>query len=85
MSCLCSVSNSDSEASQFGVLVIGGEATPDNPVESGLTCFNLTVESDVFKEGVEHFTLSLQTDDECIWLGRDLALVLVQANGGKFI
>ncbi len=73
----------NNEPMQSGALMIGETATPDNPIESGEFCFNITVETDIFKEGVEIFMLSLQSDDDCVWLGRDVALAQVQANGGK--
>ncbi len=70
------------EPSQIEHLIIGEDAGPDNPLESGVYCFNISSEADIFKEGVETFTLSLQSNDECVWLGRDVATVTVQANGG---
>ncbi len=63
--------------------MIGENAAPDNAVESGQVCFNITLEMDDIKEGAESFTLNLQSDDECVWLGRDVALALTPANGGK--
>lgn len=65
--------------------MIGEEAGPDNPIESGLTCFNVTVESDIYKESKEQLSLTLESDDDCVWLGRDFALAWVQANGGTII
>ena len=72
----------DNEAPLSGVLVIGEEASSDNPIDEGMFCFNITLDSDIYKEGLEIFILHLQSDDECVYLGRDLALARVQANGG---
>lgn len=63
--------------------MIGGEASPENPLLSGTVCFNVSVGVDLFKEGIELFTLSLESNDPCVWLGRDRALLNVQENGGK--
>lgn len=67
------------------VLVIGAEASFNNPLGEGTFCFNITLDSDIYKEGLELFTLRLKSDDECVYLGRDLALAQVQANGGMLI
>ena len=66
-----------------GVLVIGEDASFDNPISNGTFCFDISLESDIFKEGLEYFALSLQSNDDCICLGRDVALAQVQANGGN--
>ena len=66
-----------------GVLVIGEEASSDNPIDEGKFCFNITLDSDIYKESSEIFMLRLQNDDECVYLGRDLALARVEANGGN--
>ena len=71
------------EASQHDVLVIGPEAGPDSPDDSGEQCFNITVGEDDIKEGRETFTLTLYSDDGCVWLGRDRASVSVPANDSK--
>lgn len=65
--------------------MIGEEASSDNPISEGTFCFNITLDSDIYKEGLEIFTLRLQSDDECVYLGRDVALARVQANGGIII
>ena len=65
--------------------MIGKEASCDNSIEEGKFCFNITLDSDIYKEGLEIFTLRLQSDDECVYLGRDLALARMQANGGIII
>ena len=62
--------------------MIGEEASSDNPVDAGKSCFNITLDSDIYKEGLEIFTLHLESGDEFVYLGRDLALARVQANGG---
>ena len=73
----------NNEVPLSGVLVIGEEASSDNPIDEGKFCFNITLDSDIYKESLEIFTLRLQSDDECVYLGRDLALAQVQANGGN--
>lgn len=78
-----SQSSDNNELMQAGVLVIGSNAGPGNPIVDGQLCFNISLDDDDIKEGVETFTLNLQTDDDCVWLGRDRAVVSVQANGGK--
>ncbi len=79
---LC-ISQDASEPTSTGVVLIGEDADAGNPLDTGEYCFNISVEADDFKEGIETFTLTLQSDDECVCLGRDTALVRVQANGGK--
>lgn len=68
-----------------GVLVIGEDASFNNPISDGTFCFDISLDSDIFKEGLEFFALSLQSDDDCVCLGRDVALAQVQANGGMKI
>ena len=72
----------NNEVPKTNVLVIGADASFDNPLEAGTFCFNITLDSDVYKEGLEIFTLRLTKEDDCVSLGRDLALAQVQANGG---
>lgn len=72
----------NNEPRQYGVLEIGDEADTGSPLESGTACFNISMGEDVFKEGLEQFTLTLESEDDCVWLGRDRALLNVQANGG---
>lgn len=66
-------------------MVIGEGASFNNPISNGTVCFDISLESDIFKEGLEFFTLSLHSDDDCVCLGRDVALAQVQANGGMNI
>ena len=73
----------NSEEVQSEVLLIGEGASPDSPFEDRRYCFNVTLEGDDLKESREAFALSLQSDDEHVWLGRDTAILLVQPNGGK--
>ena len=69
----------NNEQSQSGVLEIG----PDSGLGSSLEyCFNISVQLDIYKEGLEVFVLSLQTDDNFVCLGQSLAVVRVQPNGG---
>ena len=63
--------------------MIGEGASRDEPLERGFHCFDLFVLPDTIKEGIESFTLSLDSNDSCVWLGRDRALANIQANGGK--
>ena len=62
-----------------GNLMFGGG---DMPSDTRMYCFNITIQEDVYKEGVEFFVLRLQSDDDCVCLGRDVASVRVEANGG---
>ena len=74
----------NNEEVQSEDLVIGGNAGPDSPFTNRRFCFNIVFEEDNVKETNESFALSLQSDDdECVWLGRDGAIIYVQANGGK--
>lgn len=82
MSLILSFSENN-EPAECGVLIIGEEASPDSPLESGKVCFNISMNEDLFKEAIEVFTLSLESEDPCVWLGRDQALLSVQENGGE--
>ena len=73
----------NNEEVQSEDLVIGENAGPDSPFVNRRFCFNIILAEDNVKESNESFALSLQNDDECVWLGRDGAILLVQANGGK--
>ena len=64
-------------------LTIGSNATPQSTFTDRIFSFNITMDDDMLKEGAETFTLTLKTNDSCVWLGRDFALIEVQANGGK--
>ena len=55
----------------------------ESPLESGRVCFNISIREDMYKEGEELFTLTLETNDSCVWLGRDGALLRVEENGGE--
>lgn len=70
---------------QSGDLVIGENASPENPFEDREFCFDLGVAEDSIKEGREIFTLGLLSDDDCVCLGRDGAIVEVLANGSAFL
>ena len=73
----------NNEPGLCAVLVIGEGADTGSPVESGMVCFNISVGEDMFKEGIELFTLTLDNmQDKQVWLGRDRALLIVQENGG---
>lgn len=80
---MLSSSNSGSnEAPQSGNLVIGASAAPANQIASGVAEFSITMPPDPYKEVMEVFRITLETDDECVWLGRDLSLGVIPANGG---
>jgi hypothetical protein len=64
--------------------VIGENASPAEPFTNESFCFNVSVSEDLYKEAVEVFTLTLTTDDPCVWLGRDRALLTVEENGGMY-
>ena len=68
------------EDDQTGTVTIPGD--PDDPNYDGSLCFNITVEEDMLKEGLEVFTLELESDDSYVCLGRDVALLDVAANEG---
>ena len=73
----------NNEESQSGELTIGEGASQENPEPMGQYCFDVGVGNDTFKEGIETFTLTLTSEDSCVWLGRDRALLNVQENGSK--
>ena len=72
----------NNEVVQSNVLVIGENAGPNRPFEERRFCFGISLEEDDLKESRETFSLSLQSDDECVLLGRDTAIILAQPNGG---
>ena len=72
----------NSEEVQSEVLLIGEGASPDSPFEDRRYCFNVTLEGDDLKESREALVLSLQSDDDCVWLGRDIVTLLALPNGG---
>ena len=65
-------------------LLIGENASPQDPFTSRAFYFNVTTAPDVFKEAAESFSLTLQDTDPCVWLGRDVATLTVLENGGRF-
>ena len=67
------------------MVLLGMDAASDNPIPSGEYCFNISVEVDSIKEAKEVFMLGLTSNDECVCLGRDLALALTEANGGRYV
>lgn len=77
--------NNINEQPQFGLLQIAAAATPFNPIESGVVHINITVGPDPIKEGVEFFRLLLESNDECVCLGRDLSIATIPENGSKCI
>lgn len=60
------------------------DASPQNPFDDEEFCFNVTVPDDTIKEGRESFAILLFSDDDCVCLARDGALVFVESNGGEF-
>ena len=61
-------------------------ASAENPLNSSKSCFKITAEeSDNLKEGEGFYMLTLQSEEEGVWLGRDGALVRVEANGGTYV
>lgn len=72
------------EEVQSGNITIGENASPDSPYEDREFCFPIIVEEDMIKEDREIFTLILTSDDDCVCLGRDGAIVNVLANGSEF-
>ena len=69
---------------KYDVLTVGANAGKDDPFEQRRYCFDISLEEDNLKESRETFALHLQSDDECVWLGRDRAILLVEANGGMY-
>jgi hypothetical protein len=74
----------NNEPGDCGTLVIGENASPAEPFTNESFCFNVSVSEDLYKEAVEVFTLTLTTDDPCVWLGRDGTLLAVEENGGMY-
>ena len=72
------------EQDQTNPLTIGANATPGNPFQDEVFCFNIRVPDDMIKEGRESFGLFLGSDDDCVCLARDGAIVFVESNGGEF-
>lgn len=64
--------------------MIGENATPQDPFESRESCFEIGVGEDMIKEGRQVLALDLDSDDDCVCLGRDGAIVTVLPNGGGF-
>jgi hypothetical protein len=79
-----SSSSGNNEPADCGILMIGADASPADPVMSESFCFNVSVSEDFYKEAVEVFTLTLTNDDPYVWLGRDRALFIVEENGGMY-
>ena len=77
--------SANNEAVQNDVLVIGEGASRESPFVLREFCFDITMEVDDFKEDVEFFSLSLQTEDSCVWLSQSLTLLRVLPNGGTFL
>ena len=61
--------------------MIGEEASPDRPLQSGVGCFNITanVDKDTLKEGI--FSLGLDSDDSCVYVVRSVALIRAPQEG----
>ena len=78
--CLYFIENN--EAVRNVDLVIGEGANQGDPFDAREYCFEITMGEDDLKEGVEFFSLSLQTDDSCVWLSQSLTLLRVLPNGG---
>ena len=64
-------------------LVIGENASQQNPLLGRQACFNISLSEDIFKKGIGLYTLTLESNDSCVRLGRDLALLTLEENGGK--
>ena len=62
--------------------MIGDNASPDSPFDDRRYCFSIILPGDNLKESREAFALSLQSDDDCVWLGRDIVTLLALPNGG---
>ena len=73
----------NNEVVQSEIVEIGENAGPGSPFEERRFCFEISLEEDDLKESREAFSLSLQSDDECVMLGRDTAIITAQPNGGK--
>ena len=74
----------NNEEVQTESMMIGEGATPGDPFDQRLFCFEITLEGDDVKESREAFWLSLQSDEECVVLGRDTTKILAQPNGGRW-
>ena len=70
---------------QSGELVIGETAAPDNQIAVGIAQFTISMPPDNFKEGLEVFRITLDSNDECVCLGRDLSLGRIPENGSMLL
>ena len=85
MSHILSLSNPENnEGPLFGHLVIGPNASPSNPIDSDVAQFHIDMDADGIKEATEAFALGLESSDECVHLGRDLAIAITPQNGSKY-
>ena len=72
----------DNEGTRTFNYTIGEDASPTSPFENRTFCVFLEYADDGIKEGREVCALTLTSEDGCVQLGRDGALVIEQASGG---
>ena len=74
--------NINNEMTIDETVILGQDADSSNQVESGSVCINVLIEEDDIKEDDEIFALLMDSNDTCVCLGRDIANIIVLANGG---
>ena len=66
----------------FPTFTLGGNATFDNTVTDPIDCITFSSPVDGLKEGVLLNMIRISSSDPRVYLGRDQALLVQEANGG---